>query len=221
MQIEIKNVYGKVLYIAEVSDDTPEWRRTREVVEQVVSTGADLTGARLSDADLSRARLTGAHLSRADLTGADLTGARLSGAHLTGADLTGAHLSRADLTGAAQAGARLSGAHLRPIKADLWMTLTQNRHEVAGLRAALVAGEIDGAQYSGACACLKGTIANIRGCSYTELEPDASDPAECWFMAIRPGHTPENSSVAALTLEWIDEWLALNELTVAQNEAPV
>lgn len=39
------------------------------------------------------------------------------------------------------------------------------------------------------------------------LVANASRPAERWFLAIRRGHTPENSEVARITEQWIVEWL--------------
>lgn len=68
----------------------------------------------------------------------------------------------------------------------------------------------DGSTYSGECACLVGTIAKVAGCSITNLPgiaPDATRAAERWFLAIRPGDTPENSEVSAITTKWVEEWL--------------
>jgi hypothetical protein len=39
------------------------------------------------------------------------------------------------------------------------------------------------------------------------LTPNSVRPAERWFTAIRPG-MPSTHPVVALTLHWIDEWLA-------------
>ncbi len=75
----------------------------------------------------------------------------------------------------------------------------------------LAAGRVNGSTYSGACACLVGTIANTLGCDYRavpSLTPDSSRPAERWFLAIREGHTPENNQIARITAEWIGEWIA-------------
>jgi hypothetical protein len=54
-----------------------------------------------------------------------------------------------------------------------------------------------------------GTLANARGCGYRALgvTPDADCPAERWFLAIRPGHTPATSPVCALTAQWVQDWL--------------
>ena len=103
----------------------------------------------------------------------------------------------------------------RSIKADLWMTLTENRMEAAGVLSALKAGKVNGSTYSGECACLVGTIANVRGCNVGALNADSSRPAEQWFLMIQPGDTPENSSACADAAKWCEEWLSLNGMEVA------
>lgn len=70
--------------------------------------GADLRGARLTEADLRKA-----DLRRCCLAGADLRSARLKGANLQGAQLDGAYLQGADLEEARLTGARLQDADLR------------------------------------------------------------------------------------------------------------
>ena len=103
---EIKNPWdGKVLFSA--GGET-----LRNVVQQAVLSGADLSGAYLRGADLRGADLRGADLSGAYLRGADLSGADLSRADLSGADLSRADLSGANLSGAGLSGADLSGADL-------------------------------------------------------------------------------------------------------------
>jgi uncharacterized protein YjbI with pentapeptide repeats len=74
-KIEIKSIWGKLLFEFEKENNT-----VKDTVIEAVKMGADLTGADLRGADLTDA----------DLTDADLTGADLRGADLTGADLTGA-----------------------------------------------------------------------------------------------------------------------------------
>jgi len=165
-------------------------------VEAAISAGAVLRGAVLTGADLRDADLTGAVLRGADLRGADLRGAVLRGAVLRDADLTDADLTGADLT---------------PIRDDIWAVLASSPAEVAGLRAAIAEGRIDGSTYQGACCCLVGTLANARNCNYTDipsLTPNASRPAERFFAAITRGDTPETSQFSKLALEWVDLWLA-------------
>jgi hypothetical protein len=175
-------------------------------VQAAVSSGADLSDANLSDANLSDA-----DLSDADLSGADLRGADLRGADLRGADLSDADLSGADLRGADLRGADLRGANLVIVRDDLWAVLSAAPREVAGLRQAIVDGRIDGSTYSGECACLVGTIANIRGVNENALgvlKPNSSRPIESFFMAIKKGDTPATNQAASLALEWTDMWLA-------------
>jgi hypothetical protein len=187
-------------------------------------TGANLTRANLTGANLTGANLTRANLTRANLTWANLTGANLARADLTGADLTGANLTRADLTGANLARANLTGANLSVARNDLWAVMLYAMPEVAALRAAVADGRIDGSAYRGECACLVGTIANARHCSVEEMKetcpgikPDPDRPAERWFLALRPGHTPEKSQVAKITLAWIDEFIRLTGAAVPET----
>ena len=201
--------------------------------------GADLSGAVLRGADLRDAVLSDAVLSGADLSGADLSGAVLRDAVLSDADLRGAvlrgadlrdavlsdavlrdaDLSGADLSGAVLRDAVLSGADLSEQKADFFDILLRAAPEIAGLRDALVNGRVDGSTYEGPCACLVGTIANVRGTSYASLgngiKPDSGRPAERWFIGIRKGDTPETSQISAITVEWLDEFVALLQIARA------
>ena len=171
--------------------------------------GANLSRANLSRANLSRAGLSGANLSRANLSRAGLRDADLSDANLSGADLSDADLSDANLRGA-----NLSRAGLSRAKEDLWKVLDSASAEAPGLLAAVREGRINGSCYNGVCSCLIGTIATIRGVRFDLLEdnlaPNGGRPAERWFLALRPGHTPANSQVAAITEAWIVEWMTAN-----------
>jgi hypothetical protein len=122
-------------------------------------------------------------------------------------------LSGADLSGAVLRGAVLSGAVLREFKADFFDVLLRAPREIAGLREALIAGRVDGSTYEGECACLVGTIANVRGASYDSLgngiSPNAGRPIEQWFMSIRKGDTPETNQCSKLAVEWIDDFVSL------------
>jgi hypothetical protein len=189
--------------------------------------GAYLRGANLGDANLGGANLGGAYLGDAYLGGAYLGGANLGGANLGDAYLGGANLRDANLGGAHLRGANLGGANLRgaylgdaylggaygsawikPIREDFFAVLDAAPAEVPGLLAALRDGRVDGSCYEGECACLLGTIANVRGCDYRKLgiEPDADRPAERFFVRITPGLTPDISSAAAMAVGWIYEW---------------
>ena len=191
--------------------------------------GADLSGANLSDANLSGANLSDAYLSDAYLSDANLSDAYLSGAYLRGANLRGANLRDADLSdaylrsanlsgaylrGAYLRGANLSDANLRSFKADFWAILTTARKEIPGLITAMREGRIDGSTYSGECACLVGTIANVRHVSADTLEQDSSRPAEQWFLMIKKGDKPGDDSGGGFALqqalEWAEEYCALS-----------
>jgi len=192
--------------------------------------GANLRGANLGGANLGWANLRGANLGGADLGWANLGGANLRGANLGGANLGWANLGEADLRGADLGwanlgganlrgadlgwanlgGANLRGANLTTIRDDLWAVLSSTPAEVVGLRSAIMEGRIDGSTYEGDCACLVGTLANLRHCKYDEipaLKPNSSRPIELFFLSIRKGDTPETSQFSKLALKWIDEWL--------------
>jgi uncharacterized protein YjbI with pentapeptide repeats len=89
---------------ADVSIKNAGWKGK----EDVLVTGAKLSGrnlerakarnAFLAKADLQNANLRGADLTKADLRWANLSGAHLDGAVLTGADLSGANFERATMT---------------------------------------------------------------------------------------------------------------------------
>ena len=203
MKFEIKTRFsGTTLFTAELDakfESEPHSRQLGAAIKQAIKARANLT-----DANLTGANLTGAYLARANLARANLTDA-----YLTGANLTDANLAGANLTGAKN----LPEAALAPIRNDLWDVLLRARNEVPFLLGALRAGKIDGSTYEGDCACLVGTIANGCAVPYWELandlKPDSDRPIERWFMAIKPGHTPENSDVAKITEGWIVEFMRL------------
>jgi hypothetical protein len=171
---------------------------------------ANLAHADLAGVDLAHANLAHANLAHANLAGVDLTRANLAHADLTRANLAHANLAGVDLTRANLAHANLAHASLDAIRSDVWAVLDIAAAEVPGLLAKLRAGEIDGSCYQGTCACLVGTIANLRGQWYRDLVgllPQSSRPAERWFLAILPGITPTNHPVAEITERWIVEWM--------------
>jgi len=174
---------SRVLFECKVPDEIESGLSMRYALEKAVAQDARLDGA--------------------SLDGASLVGARLDGARLDGASLVGARLD----------GASLDGARLGPIRGDFFDILLRAPNEVAGLRAALVEGRVNGSTYTGECACLVSTIANVRHTDYQRLgngiKPDSGRPAEIWFMAIRKGDTPETNQVSAITVAWVDEFLGL------------
>jgi hypothetical protein len=152
-----------------------------------------------------------AYKSAADLSDADLSAANLRAADLRAANLSAANLRAADLSAANLRAADLSDADLTPIRDDFWAVLSAAPKEVPALREALAEGRVDGSSYEGECACLVGTIANVRGVNYASLSglaPNASRPAERFFMNIRKGDKPETNQSSKIALEWTDEWLS-------------
>ena len=145
---------------------------------------------------------------------ADLTGAEFSQIALTDCDFTGADVRGAEFASTIFLNTDLRLANLKPIKDDVFAILDTAHNEVRGLRQKLVDGQVEGWIYEGPCACLLGTIANLRRTNYTKLgwTPDGSRPAESWFWNIREGDKPDNNHIAEITLEWLDEYIALHNL---------
>jgi hypothetical protein len=80
MKIQIKSIYGDVLFEYEQKDNT-----VKDTLLAAIKSGANLSGANLYGASLYGASLYGANLYGANLSGADLSGANLYGASLSGA----------------------------------------------------------------------------------------------------------------------------------------
>ena len=108
IKIQIKSVFGKVLFEYEKEGNT-----VNDTVEEAVKISANLRCADLRCADLSNANLRCANLRGADLRCADLSNANLSNADLRCANLRGADLRCADLSNANLSNANLSNANLR------------------------------------------------------------------------------------------------------------
>jgi hypothetical protein len=119
-------------------------------------------------------------------------------------------------------GANLSDADLNSFKQDLIAEVLRVPGEIEGLRQALLEGRIDGSTYSGECACLAGTVANLKGIEdYNGADINVTDkitfaansssPRERWFMGIREGDTPETNRMAEIALDWIDEAIAIRD----------
>ena len=111
-KIEIKDIYGNVLFTHECEDNSVKKTVEEAVRQHVRLRGADLHGAYLGGADLGGANLGWADLGDANLGWADLGDAYLHGANLHGANLHDADLYRANLRGADLHGANLHGANL-------------------------------------------------------------------------------------------------------------
>ena len=211
-KIEIKNRWNSaVIYSCDVPDDVPSGMAFRHALEKAVANGTNLSGTDLSSAELSSANLRGADLSSANLSSADLSSADLRGADLSSAELRSTNLRGADLRSTNLSSAELSSANLREQKTDFWDILLHAPAEIQGLRLALTEGRVDGSTYEGPCACLVGTIANVRNANYQDIgiKPDSSRPAERWFMGIEKGDTPETNQISRITVEWLDEFVIL------------
>jgi hypothetical protein len=222
MKIEIRLRYdGSVLH-------SGEYETLRRAVEAAVKQGANLVGADLQGADLRSAQIRRARLANANLRGANLRNANMQeadllNADLSGADLHGADLYRANIVSADLRGANLGSTDLRNAESareDVRRLISDAPTEALGLLLALRAGKVDGSCYEGACACLCGTIAQVRAgkvllyygdvMEILDSAPlaDSSRPAEQWALVINEGDTPQKSPVVALTVQWIEEWLA-------------
>ncbi len=181
-----------------------------------------LSGSDLSGCDLSRCDLSGCDLRGSDLSDSDLRDSNLSRSNLSGSNLRGSDLSRSNLRGSNLRDSNLSGSTLRSFKADFWSILLQSKPEVPGLIAALREGRINGSSYEGACACLVGTIANVRGVPVSSLERDSSRPAEQWFLMIHKGDKPGDDSgggfAAKKALEWATEFCGYAGITLPDAE---
>ena len=143
------------------------------------------------------------------------SGSNLSGSDLSGSDLSGSNLRGSNLSGSDLSGSDLRGSNLSEIKTDFLNEIRKLPNEIPYLRAAIINGEINGSTYTThGCSCLAGTLAKACGVDDPRsgmpngFGVAASSPRERWFLGMRPGDTPRNNQVAAITLGWIDELLA-------------
>jgi len=95
IKIQIKSIFGDVLFEYECEDNT-----IAKTVTEAVKSSADLSSANLRSADLSYANLSSANLRSANLSSANLSYANLSYANLSYADLSSANLRYANLSSA-------------------------------------------------------------------------------------------------------------------------
>jgi hypothetical protein len=107
-KIEIKSIFGKVLFTYEDENAT-----IKKAVEKAIEEKVSLQFAYLRYANLRSADLRNAILSYADLRYSDLTSADLRYADLTSADLRSADLRNTDLRSADLYSADLTSADLR------------------------------------------------------------------------------------------------------------
>lgn len=110
-KIEIKSIFGKVLFEYEKENNT-----IKETLQEAVRQKTDLHCADLHCADLRCADLSCADLSCANLSDANLDGANLYGANLYRTNFRNANLDRANLCGTNLMCANLDGANLHDAK---------------------------------------------------------------------------------------------------------
>ncbi len=193
----------RVIFECDVPEGLESGLHMRHALEKAIASGSNLSDCNLSGSDLSDCNLSGCDLSGSNLSGSDLSDCNLSDCNLSGCDLSDCNLSDCNLR----------GCDLSDFRQDFWDVLLRAPSEITGVRAALTEGRVDGSTYSGECACLIGTIGNIRHQSHDELgnglSPDSGRPAEQWFMGIKKGDTPETNTQSALAVKWLDELTGL------------
>ena len=104
---------------------------------------------------------------------------------------------------------RIDGEPIAGAFADMSSKFTRLAAELPDLIAAIKGGKINGAVYEGECCCLVGTAeksAKRLGVA-CPVARDSNSPAERWFLAIPPGHTPENNGFAREALRIAEEVL--------------
>ena len=203
MKIEIKNRFtGAVIFAYEKENNT-----IKDTVEEAIRLNVSLEFADLRNCDLRNCDFRNCDLKNCNLENADLRNCDFRNAYLKNCDLKNADFRNCDFRNA-----NLESADLTDFKEDFFEILSKAPNEIGGLKKALINGNINGSTYEGDCCCLVGTIANVRGCDYANLEgiiPNDSRPAERWFFGIKVGDTPKNSKIAKITLDWINEYETL------------
>jgi len=107
VKIEIKSIFGKVLFTYEKENAT-----IKDAVEKAIKENISLNYANLRSANLESADLRSANLESADLESANLESANLRSANLESADLRSANLRLANLESANLESANLESANL-------------------------------------------------------------------------------------------------------------
>jgi hypothetical protein len=88
---------------------------------------------------------------------------------------------------------------LTAVKADFLSIIGKAPGEVPYLRLAVIEGRIDGSEYYGECACLKGTLAGkAAGPLFNHIDSPSA------FIALAYGI---KCNIAAVVLDWLDEFL--------------
>ncbi len=111
--IEIKSVFGEVLFTYTNENATIKDAVEQAVKEKISLQNANLESANLRSANLNSADLRSANLRSANLNSANLNSANLESANLRSADLRSANLRSANLESANLRSANLRSANLR------------------------------------------------------------------------------------------------------------
>ena len=206
IKISIKSVGRIVLFEYESEDNT-----IKKTVERAISSSANLRSANLCSANLRFADLRSANLCSADLRFADLRFADLRSADLRSANLCSANLRSADLRSADLKDIiNLPQSYINQCSRDILFIFRSLKKELPFLKEKLLAGEIDGTQYEGKCACLIGTLAKANGeinkvCqTITFYDKGLHNFGEQWFYQIKKYDTPDNNFFAKHVLKLIN-----------------
>jgi hypothetical protein len=203
-KIEIKSIFGTVLFEYEAKDNT-----IAKTLKKAIKSSADLRYADLSSADLRYADLSSADLRYANLHSADLSSADLRYANLHSADLSSADLRYANLHYAKN----LPQSYINQCSRDMLFIFQSLKGELPFLRDKLIKGEVDGTQYEGDCACLIGSLGNADGgvdkvCqTIPYYDKGLHNFGEQWFYQIKKGDTPKNNEFSAHVLKLLDQVL--------------
>jgi uncharacterized protein YjbI with pentapeptide repeats len=112
-KIEIKSIYGSVLFSHESEDNTIKETLKEAIKSRINLIYSDLSNSDLSNSNLSCSDLRGSNLSCSDLRGSNLSGSDLSGSDLRGSDLRGSDLSGSDLSNSNLRNSNLRNSNLR------------------------------------------------------------------------------------------------------------
>ena len=105
--IEIKSIFGNVLFSYECENNT-----IKKTVEQAVKNNKDLRGSDLSGSDLRGSDLSGSDLRSSNLSNSNLSNSNLSNSNLSNSNLSNINLSNSDLSNSDLSGSDLSGSDL-------------------------------------------------------------------------------------------------------------
>ena len=199
-KIEIKSIFGKVLFSYKCEDNS-----IKKTVLKAVEQNADLRNANLRNANLRNANLW-----NADLSGANLRNANLSDADLLNADLRNANLRNANLSDANLRNANLRNANLKEIKKDFIRVLDIEHTYLHLFKLELLKGFVDGSNYDEKCSCLCGTLkkrANVKIRDKVCNIQNPESPIERFLLGIRRGMTPLYNDLVRVVYEWTCEYI--------------